>query len=301
MKELNVVVKQKPGVIDLNYEGIKQALEERMDLYSDVVVNLENKADRKKDIATLRKVKTALDGKRKEVKTVWMQPYNTFEAKVKELMGLVDKPIQLIDGQVKELEDRERLKKKERIKEMFAELSGELSEWLVLDRIYNDKWENAAVTMKKIREEMILKMGEIRSGLAVLSTMKSDVTPDAIELYKDDLNLTAAMFHINQYEAQRAKIVEQEQKKKEQEEEARLQRERERIRQEERQRVQEEERIRHDAKKEVVSEIAKPISDNVVTNAKVTAVYTVSATDEELQEIEMAFDSLGITWSRKRL
>lgn len=301
MEELNVIVNQKPGAIDLNYDGLKQALKERMELYSDVVVDPGNKTDRKKDIATLRKVKTALDGKRKEVKTTWMQPYNVFEDKVKELMGLVDKPIQLIDGQIKELENQERLKKKENIKAMFTELSGELSEWLVIDSIYDDKWENISVTLKKIREEMTQKIGEIKSGLAVLRTMKSDAAPDAIELYKDDLNLTAAMFQINQYEAQRARIIEQEQKMKQQEEEARLQRERERVRREERQRVQEEERIRHDTKKKVISEITKPISDSVVRSAKVTAVYTVSATDSELQEIEMAFDSLGITWSRKSL
>lgn len=51
----------------------------------------------------------------------------------------------------------------------------------------------------------------------------------------------------------------------------------------------------------MIEDIKQPISDEVVTGAKVTAVYTVSATPEEMAEIETAFDSLGITWERKEI
>lgn len=129
----------------------------------------------------------------------------------------------------------------------------------------------------------------------------SDVKEEAIERYKSDLNQTAALAYINQYEAQRARIQQAEAERRQREQEQMLERERQRIREDERRRAQEEQVIRQEARREVIEDIKQPISDEVVTGAKVTAVYTVSATPEEMAEIETALDSLGIAWERKEI
>ena len=107
------------------------------------------------------------------------------------------------------------------------------------------------------------------------------------------------MMYINQYEAQRARILEAERKQREREEEQRREREMERARQEARAQVAREQQAKEEARKEVMDNIAQPITDDVVKNAKVTAMYTISATDEQIAELEMAMDSLGITYERK--
>lgn len=301
MEELKIIALPQLGSIQFNEEEVKAGLAEQMKVYKELPVSAENKADRKKDIATLRKMKKAVDDRRKEVKSIWMKPYDEFERKVKEVMSLIDEPINLIDDQVKELEDRERRQKKAEIREYFSTAAGEYTEWLTLEQIYDPKWENASVSLKKVREEIDQRINEIKAALASLSLSVSDVKEEAIERYKPDLNLTAALAYINQYEAQRARIQQAEAERRQREQEQMLERERQRIREDERRRAQEEQVIRQEARREVIEDIKQPISDEVVTGAKVTAVYTVSATPEEMAEIETALDSLGIAWERKEI
>lgn len=301
MEELKIIALTYPGNIQFNGEELKSGLAGQMEVYKELPVSAENKADRKKDIATLRKMKKAVDDRRKEVKSIWLKPYDEFERKVKEVMSLIDEPINLIDDQVKELEDRERRQKKAEIREYFSTAAGEYTEWLTLEQIYDPKWENASVSLKKVREEIDQRINEIQAALASLSLSVSDVKEEALERYKSDLNLTAALAYINQYEAQRARIQQAEAERRQREQEQMLERERQRIREDERRRAQEEQVIRQEARREVIEDIKQPISDEVVTGAKVTAVYTVSATPEEMAEIETAFDSLGITWERKEI
>lgn len=301
MQELMVRARVMPGKIEFNEEEVKEQLALRMELYKGDIVTPQNKADRKRDIAVLRKLKKHVEDRRKEIKQEWQAPYMEFEKKVKECLALIDEPILLLDGQVKELEDQERLRRKRWIEERFTLLAGDLAEWLVLDQIYDTRWENASSSAKKVEEELSKKLGEIRATLATFQMSVSDVAEEAAERYKLDLNLTAALAYINQYEAQKARIREAEESKRRKEEEERLERERQRIREEERARVREEEQIRQSARQEVVQEIRRPISDGIVKDARVTAVYTVSADPGQLEELEMALDSLGITWSRKEL
>lgn len=299
MEELKLQITQKPGVIESNFEELKKELADHLEIYENMPVSLENKAERKKDLAMLRKVKKAVSDRRSEVKRQWLEPYNVFDTQVRELLGLIDRPVAVIDDQIKELESRERMKKLEEIKSLFGEMAANYTEWLTLEMIFDDKWLNATTSMKKVKEELTGKISEIGNALTMLNMSVSEVKQEAIERYKADLNLQSAMMYINQYEAQRARILEAESKQREREEEQRREREMERARQEARAQVAREQQVKEEAKKEVMDNIAQPITDEVVKNAKVTAMYTISATDEQIAELEMAMDSLGITYERK--
>ena len=299
MEELKLQITQKPGVIESNFEELKKELADRLEIYENMPVSLENKAERKKDLAMLRKVKKAVSDRRSEVKRQWLEPYNVFDTQVRELLGLIDRPVAVIDDQIKELESRERMKKLEEIESLFGEMAANYTEWLTLEMIFDDKWLNATTSMKKVKEELTGKISEIGNALTMLNMSVSEVKEEAIERYKADLNLQFAMMHINQYEAQRARILEAERKQREREEEQRREREMERARQEARAQIAREQQVKEEARKEVMDNIAQPITDEVVKNAKVTAMYTISATDDQITELEMAMDSLGITYERK--
>ena len=116
--ELQVKVNQKLGVIDFNYEEMKQELSEKMEQYNDIVVTADTKTVAKKDVAELRKLKKELNDRRIKVKKEYDKPYDEFKSKVDELTGLIDEPIELIDKQVKEFEEKEKEeKKKEKLKQ----------------------------------------------------------------------------------------------------------------------------------------------------------------------------------------
>lgn len=118
MAELTVQVKQKVGNIQFNYEEIKETLAAQMDLYKDAQFSEDTKKDAKKEVAALRNMKKAIDEKRKEVKKQCLVPYEDFEAKCKELQGLIDQPINLISCQITAFEEK-RIYKKERESKRF--------------------------------------------------------------------------------------------------------------------------------------------------------------------------------------
>ena len=299
MEELKLQITQTPGIIECNFEELKKELADHLEIYENMPVSLENKTERKKDLAMLRKVKKAVSDRRSEVKRQWLEPYNVFDTQVRELLGLIDRPVAVIDDQIKELESRERMKKLEEIKTLFGDMAAEYTDWLTLEMIFDEKWLNAITSMKKVKEELTSKILEIGNALIMLSMSVSEVKEEAIERYKSDLNLQSAVMYINQYEAQRARILEAERKQREREEEQRREREMERARQEARAQVAREQQAKEEARKEVMDNITQPITDEVVKNAKVTAMYTISATDGQIAELEMAMDSLGITYERK--
>lgn len=303
MSNLKFDVVQTAGIINVDFESIESQLSEKMDEYNGLVFTEDKKKDAKADLAELRKYRKAVNDRKSEVKKAYMEPYNQFEAKVKKLIELIDEPINYIDGQVKEFEEKRIREKKAEIKKIYDEIVPEdLQDYIPLECIYGTKWDNASTTMKSIKQEISDAVSKAESDISVIKGMNSDKTEDALNLYMSTRNLAVAIKFINDYEAKKREILERQAKEKEKREAALKQEEIDRIRREERARIASEERIRQDAKKEAVEELktvdeqaARPLSS--ADSKKV--IYTVVATDDELQEIEMALTSLGVYFERK--
>lgn len=303
MNNLKFDVVQTAGIINVDFVSIESQLSKKMDEYNGLVFTEDKKKDAKADLAELRKYRKAVNDRKSEVKKAYMEPYNQFEAKVKKLIELIDEPINYIDGQVKEFEEKRIREKKAEIKKIYDKIVPEdLQDYIPLECIYGTKWDNASTTMKSIKQEISDAVSKAESDISVIKGMNSDKTEDALNLYMSTRNLAAAIKFINDYEARKSEILERQAKEKEEREAALKQEEIERIRREERARIASEERIRQDAKKEAVEELktvdeqaARPLSS--ADSKKV--IYTVVATDDELQEIEMALTSLGVYFERK--
>ena len=313
MQELQIKVNAKPGVITFNKDEIKEVLIGQMEVYKNLPVSAENRTERKKDIATLRKIKTAVNDRRKEVKAAWLKPYESFESQVSELIGLIDEPIDLLNDQVKVLENAEKKEKREQLTAFFQEEAGDLQEWLAIEQVYEHRWENTTCTLKAAKNELRVKLKDIRNNLSILEASTSDAKEQAVNIYIDTLDLSESMKYINQYEMQAERIRKAKEERRKREQEEALEAERQRIREEERRRIREEEEIKQQAmeegrkqarkevKAEVMEEITKPITDELVTDAKVSAIYVVSANPAGLEELEMLMDSIGIIWERRAL
>lgn len=305
MSELKFEVFQHPGRIDVNFEGLKCQLALKMDEYRSKVFTEDSKKEAKSDLADLRKLKKAVNERRIEVKKIFMQPYNQFEEQVTELQNLIESPISYIDGQVKEFEEKRVQEKKSEIEKAYKEIiPEELCDYIPLECIYNPKWTNVATSIKSIRHELTDIASKTKNDIDTISAMNSDKNKEALNLYMSNRDLACAMKYIADYENRKAEII----KKQETENAERIEREREaereRIRREERERIVEEERIRHEAKKEAVDEIKKiEESEAAPLSSKQSqrVIYTVVATPEEQEEIEIALTSLGVYFERKNV
>ena len=101
MNELKFNVVQSIGEITANFDEFKNQVSQELEKYKSKEFTEDTKKDAKKDLAELRKKKAAVNERRIEVKKEYMKPYDEFEAKVKELITLIDEPITLIDYKVK--------------------------------------------------------------------------------------------------------------------------------------------------------------------------------------------------------
>ena len=203
-----------PAVLEFNFEDLKKALAERMELYRGLVVTEDGIKAAKQDRADLNKLREAIEAKRKEVKKACMAPYTEFEGRVKELVQLVDAPIAAIDGQLKEYEEKRRADKRTEIAAIYEETVGELKGILPFERLWRDEWYNTAWSMKKIREAIVAAEGKVASDLEVLSTVESEFA-EAVRLkYLEALDLNAAL-------AERARLQERAAKLREYEEQRR--------------------------------------------------------------------------------
>lgn len=321
MQELTVRVDQQVGTIHFNYEEIRDMLAQQMEAYKDVQFSEETKAQAKSEIATLRKIKKAIDDKRKEVKNQCLVPYKEFEAKATELMGLIDEPIGLIDRQIKEFDEKQKAEKKAKIEDVYWELIGEMGEYLPFERIYDPRWENTTRSMKSIKEEIGSLVTSARTAVETISGMTSDAVPEALERYKQTLDMAGAIAYINQYEQQKAEILKREEEHRRREEERRRQEEIERAKAEERRKLAEIEQAREEERKKAEAEAslkAEPVETETpfpqaeipaeeedvddlpfVTPSTLTVFYKVVAAPEELRRVEMAFNSLGVSYERR--
>lgn len=303
MSVLKFETSQHPGEIDVNFDALKQQLSMKMDEYAGKVFTEESKKEAKSDLAELRKLKKSVNDRKIAVRDAYMIPYKQFEQKVIELQGMIDRPISYIDGQVKEFEERRVREKKSEIEAAYNEIVPEsLYDYIPLETIFNPKWTNTTTAMKSIRQDLADISVTTSSDVNAISAMSSDKVDDALSLYMETRNLASAMKLIADYENRKAEIL----KKKEEEDAERREREiaaeRERVRREERERIAAEERIRNEAKKSTADDIksvdkaeAAPLS----SRDSQTIVYTVVATPEEQQAIEMALTSLGVYFERK--
>ncbi len=202
--------------INLNFDELKTQLTEFVESYKNIIITEEQKGEAKADIATLRKLKTELDDKRKEIKREYMKPCDEFEAKINSLKAIIDEPIAIIDGKLKEFEVKRVAEKRAEIEVIYSEEMAEYTDNVPLSSIYKSTWENATCSKSSIRSDIQeIKLGLDRD-INILMSMKSEVTDKAIsKYYTGGRNLGECIAYINNYEATKAEIL------RKQEEEAR--------------------------------------------------------------------------------
>lgn len=184
MKELQIKISQEPAVIRCNFEDVKAQLSAKMAEYQGAVFTEESKSVAKAELASLRKTRDEIEKRRKEVKAQCLVPYNDFEEKVKELLEIIDEPICLIDGQLKEMEAERIRKRHKEVETLYAECAGDWAEYLPLKEIYVKQWDNATTSMKQIEKELLAMIEKVASEVAIICNTQSDVMDDALLLYK---------------------------------------------------------------------------------------------------------------------
>lgn len=210
--------------IQWNQEEVKAWVAARVQDYKNIAYTEDQVKDMKKDRADLNKLRTAFESERKRLKKVCMEPYNLFEQQVKEVVALIDEPIQLIDSQLYELEERRKQQKKKDIEALFDTIG--FQTFVTLDNIFDQKWLNVSVSLGKIEEQMKSIMYKIGTDVATIGNLP-EFSFEAMEVYKKTLDLNKAILEgqrlaeiqkrKQQYEEEQKRIAEEKARQEEQE------------------------------------------------------------------------------------
>lgn len=153
MDELQLLSRQQPGQVSIdNFQELKTALTAVLARYEGMVYTEDRLADAKADKKELSRLRRDIDDRRKEIKKAYLAPYQDFEAQVKELLAMVDAPLEEIKAFVSGMEDREKEAKRQEIEAYFFRRSGSLGalagQVLNSPAFLEPKWLNKTTSAK---------------------------------------------------------------------------------------------------------------------------------------------------------
>lgn len=179
-----------PERIDFNFEELKTELSEQVEKYKNLVYTDDQIKECKADKASLNRLKKALNDERIRRKKEYLKPFEEFEGKVNEIIKIIDEPLQLIDKQVKEFEEKKKADKRIEIGSFWE--TTEHPDWITLARIFDERWLNATYSMRQIKDDIKGWINRINSEIETLQQLDS-FSFEAIETYKRSLDMNQAI------------------------------------------------------------------------------------------------------------
>lgn len=218
--ELRITTQMDPGVlpeIQWNHEDLKREIAEKAAEYKAIAYTDEQESEMRKDRATLNKLVTAFEDQRKQVKKFYQAPYDKFEAQVKEVLQPVREAIKTIDAGLSEIDRDYRLKKTNKMRELYEASVGDLKGILPFEKTIREEWYKKSITDKKLAQGYTDLFGRIRSDLESLEELPERFRDKAMLRYMETYSLSDAL-----REGKRLEEVERamEDRRRKQEEEA---------------------------------------------------------------------------------
>lgn len=294
--------------IGWNKDEIKKAVISITKQYKGLAYTEEQLQEAKKDRAMLNAMKKDISDRRIQVKKALLEPYDVFESEVKEVVALIDEPIEMIGKQIEAYEDKVRDEKNTALAQFFSENIGELSDVVSYDRIFNPKWLNKTASLSSCKAEIQKIIDDINTDLAaIISSVDEKYQVFAKDYYlQHGFNLSKALGEANRIqemdkkaEADRKAREEAERQREEARKEAERAKEEARKAQEEaelaRKELEREKALaeKAQAEKQVVSEDTKatdvPVQENNVPAQEDVAPASKGVAEEDTKIYKSSF------------
>ena len=194
MTDLKVTPYDLPARIDFNFEQLRQEIEEKAKSYSLCVYTEDTVKLAKEDRATLNRLKKALNDERIRMEKEYNAPFMEFKAKINELIAIIDKPVEIIDAQVKSFEEAQRKAKADEIQRWYTQNRASIGApvWLELRKIAKPQWANASVKLPAIYEEIKQACAKIQADVETINALPG-FSFEAMGVYTKSLDLAAAI------------------------------------------------------------------------------------------------------------
>lgn len=179
-----------PEQITFNYEELKAELTDKVKTYETLVYSDEQIKEAKADKAALNKLKKALNDERIRREKEYMQPFNSFKAQINEIIGIIDRPLAVIDAQVKSYEEKQKQEKMEQIRALWSEM--DVPDGLTFENVFVDRMLNVSYNMAQVKQKMLDDISRFNRDIATLSDLP-EFGFEAVEVYKSTLDVNKAI------------------------------------------------------------------------------------------------------------
>lgn len=215
--ELVVSEIPKMPIVEFNYEELKAAATEVRDKAGKLLYTEDQRAQLRADKAMINKAKKMLADERIALKKQYLEPFNDFETKAKEIEGLLGGAYEAINAQEIEFDNREKEQKMVQINALYDANIGKYKQLIPLDKIFDDKWLNKTFKLKDI--ENIIKATSMTADLHLreINELNSEFTEQLKNKYFETLDMQAVLAEKTLLE-QRKKALEELEKRKKAEE-----------------------------------------------------------------------------------
>lgn len=180
-----------PQSLDFNFEEVKTWLSENLAAYRNMVVTEDAIAAAKTDKAKIRKISSAISEQRIAVKKRYLEPYQVFEANMKELSGMCDEASKNIDDQLKKFEEQRKAQKRNDLLAFYQTQNAPA--WLTFERIENPRWMNVTFSMDEAHKEITEKVSAINADIESISGFDAEFADEMLLEYRKTLNVSGAI------------------------------------------------------------------------------------------------------------
>lgn len=194
---------QKMEAIKFNYEELKEGLKNSLTKYKNIVYTPETIKEAKDDRARLNSLAKSLNDGKINIKKEFMVPYDEFEGKIKELIELVKEPANEIDNQIKTFEEKEKAEKRNEIEKIYQENIGEYENLILLEKIYDSRWENKTYKLTDIKKEIQDVVKKADSDLKIINSQDKEFLLNIKDVYFNTLDLGQALVEKERLEKQK--------------------------------------------------------------------------------------------------
>ena len=196
---------QELAPIQANLEQIKGYVLGAVAKYQNASYTDEQMKLAKADRAELRHLKEDIDTKRKQVKAAWNAPYLAFETQIKEITALIDEPVALIDGKIKEWEERRKAERRNKLEGVFNQ-HNPFGALLPFENVLEPEMLKMSITDSKATTLLARKMEKVTEEMAQLeSLVDPQFRTECVAVYTQTLNLAQAILHASTLKAEKAK------------------------------------------------------------------------------------------------
>ena len=200
-------------VITTNYPAVKKWAESVVAQYENIVVTPDTISQAKADRASLRKAQSGVSDVRKEMRAAALSTCAAEESNCKDLEAVFERGVQALDVQIKAMEEAAKQEKKDRLAEYFAQVVGDMAEWLTFDDCFNPKWLNATCAESAAQMEVCAAIDHCRADLNAIRALHSEFETTLLDEYTRTRNISAVL--VKNETLGRMKAAEEERKRKE--------------------------------------------------------------------------------------